>query len=242
MIAGLDYWRTLPIKQQPAWPDAEAVAAASAEIATLPPLVFAGEVDILRDRLARAASRRGVPAAGRRLRRDLRRRDGRADPQPRQDGAADGGRAHLRRLDADREDGPHGGPVRQAPLERHRDPRRRHAARLPRRHRQRLRLHRRSRARPTRARLRARATTRPRRRSTSSARSRRVASPTCARCTAGTRASPRTRPTSATSASPREIDRAIKFMEAAGADFDELQARRVLHRATRACSWTTSGR
>ena len=31
VIAGLDYWRELPIKQQPVWPDAEAVAAASAE-------------------------------------------------------------------------------------------------------------------------------------------------------------------------------------------------------------------
>ena len=55
VIAGLDYWRELPIKQQPQWPDAEAAAAASAEIATLPPLVFAGEVDILRERLARVA-------------------------------------------------------------------------------------------------------------------------------------------------------------------------------------------
>ncbi|WP_424454574.1 class II 3-deoxy-7-phosphoheptulonate synthase [Pseudolysinimonas sp.] len=55
VIEGLDYWRTLPIKQQPEWPDAEAVAVASAEIASYPPLVFAGEVDILRDRLARAA-------------------------------------------------------------------------------------------------------------------------------------------------------------------------------------------
>ncbi len=52
----LDHWRNLPIKQQPAWPDADAVAAVSAEIATLPPLVFAGEVDNLRERLARAAS------------------------------------------------------------------------------------------------------------------------------------------------------------------------------------------
>lgn len=52
----LDHWRSLPIKQQPAWPDPEAVAAVSAELATLPPLVFAGEVDNLRERLARAAS------------------------------------------------------------------------------------------------------------------------------------------------------------------------------------------
>lgn len=55
VIEGLEYWRTLPIKQQPSWPDPEAAAAASAEIATLPPLVFAGEVDQLRSRLARAA-------------------------------------------------------------------------------------------------------------------------------------------------------------------------------------------
>jgi len=55
VIAGLDYWRTLPIKQQPEWPDAAAVAAASAELSTLPPLIFAGEVEILRERLARAA-------------------------------------------------------------------------------------------------------------------------------------------------------------------------------------------
>ncbi len=54
--AELDHWRTLPIKQQPIWTDRDAVAAVSAEIATLPPLVFAGEVDNLRDRLARAAS------------------------------------------------------------------------------------------------------------------------------------------------------------------------------------------
>jgi 3-deoxy-7-phosphoheptulonate synthase len=54
VIAGLDYWRTLPIKQQPEWADPTAVAAASAEIATFPPLVFAGEVDTLRERLATA--------------------------------------------------------------------------------------------------------------------------------------------------------------------------------------------
>ncbi len=52
----LDSWRDLPIKQQPTWPDAERVADISKQIAALPPLVFAGEVDNLRDRLARAAS------------------------------------------------------------------------------------------------------------------------------------------------------------------------------------------
>lgn len=56
MPTPLDHWRSLPIKQQPLWPDADAVAAVSAEIATLPPLVFAGEVDNLRARLAKAAA------------------------------------------------------------------------------------------------------------------------------------------------------------------------------------------
>lgn len=55
VIAGLDHWRMLPIKQQPEWPDEDAVQRASAELATLPPLVFAGEVDQLRTRLAQAA-------------------------------------------------------------------------------------------------------------------------------------------------------------------------------------------
>jgi 3-deoxy-7-phosphoheptulonate synthase len=55
VIAGLDYWRDLPIKQQPVWPDLAEAAAASAEIASYPPLVFAGEIDMLRERLARAA-------------------------------------------------------------------------------------------------------------------------------------------------------------------------------------------
>ncbi|GAA2923239.1 3-deoxy-7-phosphoheptulonate synthase class II [Microbacterium luteolum] len=55
-IDALDAWRSLPIKQQPQWPDADRVADVSRQIAALPPLVFAGEVDNLRDRLARAAS------------------------------------------------------------------------------------------------------------------------------------------------------------------------------------------
>ena len=56
VIEGLDYWRTLPIKQQPQWPDSERAAEVSATLAKLPPLVFAGEVDNLRERLARAAA------------------------------------------------------------------------------------------------------------------------------------------------------------------------------------------
>ncbi|MFE6994387.1 class II 3-deoxy-7-phosphoheptulonate synthase [Microbacterium sp. NPDC057659] len=60
----LDEWRELPIKQQPQWPDAGRVAEVSAQLAGLPPLVFAGEVDNLRERLARAASGRAFLLQG----------------------------------------------------------------------------------------------------------------------------------------------------------------------------------
>ncbi|WP_040164132.1 class II 3-deoxy-7-phosphoheptulonate synthase [Microbacterium gorillae] len=55
-LADLDSWRSLPIKQQPQWPDAAAVADASQRLASFPPLVFAGEVDQLREKLGRAAA------------------------------------------------------------------------------------------------------------------------------------------------------------------------------------------
>jgi 3-deoxy-7-phosphoheptulonate synthase len=61
---GLDHWRTLPIKQQPEWPDLDAVARVSDEIASLPPLVFAGEVDLLREQLAAAADGRAFLLQG----------------------------------------------------------------------------------------------------------------------------------------------------------------------------------
>ena len=52
---GLDVWRTLPIQQQPSWHGTPAHDAAIKELSLLPPLVFAGEVDVLRERLAAAA-------------------------------------------------------------------------------------------------------------------------------------------------------------------------------------------
>ncbi|MFP3462150.1 3-deoxy-7-phosphoheptulonate synthase class II [Arthrobacter globiformis] len=52
---GLDNWRDLPISQQPSWQDSEVFKASVKELSALPPLVFAGEVDILRERLAAAA-------------------------------------------------------------------------------------------------------------------------------------------------------------------------------------------
>jgi len=62
--AGLDTWRTLPMAQQPRWPDAEAVEAVRKELSVLPPLVFAGECDLLRSRLAEAAAGRAFLLQG----------------------------------------------------------------------------------------------------------------------------------------------------------------------------------
>lgn len=52
---GLDNFRSLVAKQQPSWPDAQELERVREELAKLPPLVFAGEVDTLRQRLAQAA-------------------------------------------------------------------------------------------------------------------------------------------------------------------------------------------
>ena len=54
-FAELDAYRALEAKQQPTWPDPAAVQTASADLASQPPLVFAGEADQLRERLASAA-------------------------------------------------------------------------------------------------------------------------------------------------------------------------------------------
>ena len=48
-------WPDLPAAQQPEWPDAAALEASVSHLRTMPPLVFAGECDDLRTRLADAA-------------------------------------------------------------------------------------------------------------------------------------------------------------------------------------------
>lgn len=51
----IDAWRGRAAAQQPDWPDPAEVRAVAAELAALPPLVFAGECDQLKDRLAAVA-------------------------------------------------------------------------------------------------------------------------------------------------------------------------------------------
>ena len=54
VVAGLDAWEQLTAAQQPQWPDAAGLRAARDRLASLPPLVFAGEADALRAQLAAA--------------------------------------------------------------------------------------------------------------------------------------------------------------------------------------------
>lgn len=56
MSASSLQWPDLPAVQQPPWPDEAALQAALTELRLMPPLVFAGECDLLTERLA-AASR-----------------------------------------------------------------------------------------------------------------------------------------------------------------------------------------
>ncbi len=61
---GRDGWCDLPAGQQPSWSDAAVLAEVRDELATLPPLVFAGEADRLRARLADAAAGRAFLLQG----------------------------------------------------------------------------------------------------------------------------------------------------------------------------------
>jgi 3-deoxy-7-phosphoheptulonate synthase len=56
VTAVLDRYRAFPAAQQPAWEDQAQLAAATEALRAMPPLVFAGEADLLADKLA-AASR-----------------------------------------------------------------------------------------------------------------------------------------------------------------------------------------
>ena len=57
-------WRSRPIRQHPAYPDADALAAAEARLASYPPLVFAGEARRLQQGLALAAEGRAFVLQG----------------------------------------------------------------------------------------------------------------------------------------------------------------------------------
>ena len=61
-------WRHLPALQQPAYPDEAALVGVVADLRRRPPLVFAGEVDSLRDLIAQASMGEALRPHGRGLR------------------------------------------------------------------------------------------------------------------------------------------------------------------------------
>src|SRR5690554_1503023 len=52
--AGVDSYREFEARQQPTWPDQDALLDAVKRLEKVPPLVFAGEADVLREELAAA--------------------------------------------------------------------------------------------------------------------------------------------------------------------------------------------
>ncbi|MDJ0464452.1 class II 3-deoxy-7-phosphoheptulonate synthase [Streptomyces sp. H27-C3] len=54
-LSQINSYRSLPAAQQPTWPDTEALHGVLTELRSYPPLVFAGECDLLRERLASVA-------------------------------------------------------------------------------------------------------------------------------------------------------------------------------------------
>ena len=61
---GLDNWRELHIDQQPTWSEHEDFASTIAELNSVPPLVFAGEVDAMRQALGEVAEGRAFLLQG----------------------------------------------------------------------------------------------------------------------------------------------------------------------------------
>jgi len=58
--AGVDEYRSKVALQQPEWPDKAALERVTHRLTQVPPLVFAGEADDLRDQLAAAGRAGGV--------------------------------------------------------------------------------------------------------------------------------------------------------------------------------------
>ena len=146
-----DSWRGKPIQQVPAYPDQDGARGGRDAARRLSAAGLCRRGAQAEAGARQGRGRRGLPAPGRRLRRELRRAFGRQHPRLLPRLPADGGGADLRRRLAGGEGRPHRRPVRQAAVRADRDHRRRRAAELPRRHHQRHRLHGAGRARPIRA-------------------------------------------------------------------------------------------
>ncbi len=110
-------WRDLPAAQQPEYPDTEALRAVVADLESYPPLVFAGECDQLRARMAAVAKGEAFLLQGGDCAEAFDARVRRPHPQQAEDAAPDGRRADVRRVRAGGEGRPDRRPVLQAALQ-----------------------------------------------------------------------------------------------------------------------------
>ncbi len=134
-------WRGMPIRQVPEYPDAAALRAVEATLRDYPPLVFAGEARSLKARLARVVEGQAFLLQGGDCAESFEEFHPEQYPRHLPGPPADGGGADLRRRVSGGEGRAHGRAVRQAAHLGHRDPERRHAALLSRRHHQRHGVH-----------------------------------------------------------------------------------------------------
>ena len=111
-------WRSKPIRQVPDYPDPAALEAVEAKLRDASAAGVRRRGAPPEGRPGPGGRRQGLPAAGRRLRRELRRIPRRQHPRHLPRAAADGGGADLRRRHAGGEGRPHRRPVRQAALRR----------------------------------------------------------------------------------------------------------------------------
>ncbi len=136
-----DSWRSKPIVQVPEYPDPAALEEVTAQPARFSAAGFHQGGAGPQGQAGRRGGRQRLPAAGRRLRRELQGAQDRLHPRLLPAVPADGADPHLRRQQPGGEGGPRGRAVRQAALLADGEAGRRRAAELSRRHRQRAGVH-----------------------------------------------------------------------------------------------------
>ena len=122
-------WRSKPIVQVPDYPTAGRSCRRRGQARDLPAAGLCGRGARAQEAAGAGGARQRLPAAGRRLRRELPRAPRRQHPRLLPRLPADGGRADLRRRHAGGEGRPHRRPVREAALVADREEGRRRAAR-----------------------------------------------------------------------------------------------------------------
>ena len=111
-----DSWRSKPIVQVPTYPDMEVLKDVEAKLESFPPLVFAGELRALKEKLADVAAGRGFLFQGGDCAESFKEHRDRQYPRLLPCFPAVGPGHDVRRRSTGRQGGPYRRPVRQTPL------------------------------------------------------------------------------------------------------------------------------